>query len=70
MVVGIALLGVITASVASWFVRLTNSRKETEDDAEDAQRDRQIAQMQEEIASLHSKLDVLLKESKNRRKKD
>ena len=70
MVVGIALLGVITASVASWFVTLTNSRNDSDHQEEDAQRDREIVEMRQEIASLHSKLDALLKESKTRRKKD
>jgi len=52
MVVGISLIGVVTASVAAWFVRLTTAESDERDEAS-------IAKNEQEIRRLHDKMDVL-----------
>jgi voltage-gated potassium channel len=52
MVVGISLIGVVTASVAAWFVRLTTAEADERDEAS-------IAKNEHEIGRLHDKIDVL-----------
>ncbi len=61
MIVGIALLGVVTASVAAWFVRLTGTKKDeaTSDDATQHGESGEPA-LHERIASLEDKIDRLL----------
>lgn len=52
MVLGISLIGVVTASVAAWFVRLTTAESEEREEAS-------IAKNEQEIRRLHLKIDVL-----------
>lgn len=53
MLIGIALIGVVTASVAAWFVRATSSQDDAEDDARD---DATALRVQE----LETKIDRIL----------
>ncbi|WP_291378322.1 potassium channel family protein [Demequina sp.] len=52
MVLGISLIGVVTATVAAWFVRLTTAESEEREEAS-------IAKNEQEIGRLHDKIDVL-----------
>lgn len=52
MVLGISLIGVVTASVAAWFVRLTTAESDEREEAS-------IAKNEQEIGRLHLKIDVL-----------
>jgi len=56
MLVGIALIGVVTASVAAWFVSLTSSMDEEDDDVRDARDDA----MAQRVVDLEAKIDRLL----------
>lgn len=56
MLVGIALIGVVTASVAAWFVSLTSSQ----DDADDDVRDTRDDAMAQRVVNLEAKIDRLL----------
>ncbi|WP_062202001.1 potassium channel family protein [Demequina salsinemoris] len=68
MLLGIALIGVVTASVAAWFVSVTAGEDEEKRDAEEASRDERAfkaaEQRQEELAArigaLEAKIDALL----------
>ncbi|MDN4472554.1 potassium channel family protein [Demequina zhanjiangensis] len=68
MLLGIALIGVVTASVAAWFVSVTSGDEEEKRDAEEADRDMEALQIAEErqaemlgrIQTLEAKIDVLL----------
>ncbi len=53
MVIGIALIGVVTASVAAWFVRLTQGEEEAEDDA-------RHAELRERLLALEAKINRLV----------
>lgn len=56
MLVGIALIGVVTASVAAWFVSLTAANDEAEDDVRDTRDDA----MAQRVVDLDAKIDRLL----------
>jgi voltage-gated potassium channel len=56
MLVGIALIGVVTASVAAWFVSLTSSMDEEDDDVRDVRDDA----MAQRVVDLEAKIDRLL----------
>jgi voltage-gated potassium channel len=62
MVAGIALLGVITASIASWFVENVreSGREVAREVAVDAERtEAQLAAVLAELQALHARLDAL-----------
>lgn len=59
MVVGISIIGVVTASVAAWFVRLTTAEEEAEDD----ERHDDLA---ERITRLEQKIDLLVERGDER----
>ena len=52
MLVGISLIGVVTASVAAWFVRLTTVESDEREEAS-------VAKNEQEIRRLHEKIDVM-----------
>lgn len=56
MLLGIALIGVVTASVAAWFISLTSP----DDAQEDADRDDRASDMSHRVVELESKIDRLL----------
>lgn len=56
MLVGIALIGVVTASVAAWFVSLTSKQ----DDADAQERDERDDAMGQRVIELESKIDMLI----------
>lgn len=56
MLIGIALIGVVTASVAAWFVSLTSSQEEADDDARDSRDDA----MAQRVIELEAKIDHLI----------
>jgi len=60
MIVGIALLGVVTASVAAWFVRLTGDREDEEKAAQSAAADADVARLESKVERLEAKIDRLL----------
>ncbi len=63
MVVGIALLGVVTASVAAWFVRLTTQEEEQQAEQNaGAKRTKgtEVARLRDRVESLEAKIDRLL----------
>lgn len=57
MLVGIALIGVVTASVAAWFVALTSGGEEERDEAREVSRHEEL---QSQVAALEAKVDQLL----------
>lgn len=60
MVIGIALLGIVTASVAAWFVQLTTADKDQREEASIAKNEREIKRLHKKIDTLESKIDALL----------
>ncbi len=66
MVVGISLIGVVTASVAAWFVRLTTAESDERDEASIAKNEHEIRRLHDKIDVLEEKIDTLLS-SKNAR---
>ncbi|WP_430868956.1 potassium channel family protein [Demequina aurantiaca] len=56
MLLGIALIGVVTASVAAWFVSLTSTQDEASDDVRDTRDDA----MAQRVVDLEAKIDRLL----------
>lgn len=58
MLSGIALLGVVTASVASWFVGRVAEAARAEDDAEDAELLGQVRELAEEVRQLRAELSA------------
>ncbi|WNM25545.1 potassium channel family protein [Demequina capsici] len=68
MLLGIALIGVVTASVAAWFVSVTAGEDDDKREAEEADRDRHALEVAERrqtemltrIQTLEAKIDVLL----------
>lgn len=63
MVVGIALIGVVTASVAAWFVRLTTARGEQEEVATMEKNAAEIRRLSRKVESLEKKIDILVERS-------
>jgi voltage-gated potassium channel len=63
MVVGIALIGVVTASVAAWFVRLTTERGEREGEASLEKNAAEIRRLSHKVESLEEKIDLLVEKS-------
>ncbi len=60
MVVGISLIGVVTASVAAWFVRLTTAESDERDEASIAKNEQEIGRLHDKIDALEAKIDRLL----------
>jgi voltage-gated potassium channel len=60
MVVGISLIGVVTASVAAWFVRLTTAESDERDEASIAKNEYEIGRLHEKIDVLETKIDKIL----------
>lgn len=60
MVVGISLIGVVTASVAAWFIRLTTAESDERDEASTAKNAREIGRLQGKVDALEAKIDRLL----------
>lgn len=62
MVVGVAVLGVVTATVATWFLRVTSAqeRQDAEDDA--ARLDRDSQALSAKVEALEAKIDRLLEQ--------
>ncbi len=60
MVVGISLIGVVTASVAAWFVRLTTAESDERDEASIAKNEHEIGRLHDKIDALEAKIDRLL----------
>lgn len=60
MVIGIALLGIVTASVAAWFVQLTTADKDQREKASTAKNEREIKRLHKKIDNLEGKIDALL----------
>jgi voltage-gated potassium channel len=60
MFIGIALIGVVTASVAAWLVSLTSSQEEAVEEAEDDVRDQRDDAMARRVIELEAKIDLLL----------
>ncbi len=60
MLVGIALIGVVTASVAAWFVSMTSSQDDSDNDERDEERDTRDDAMATRVVELESKIDRLL----------
>ena len=60
MVIGIALLGIVTASVAAWFVQLTSAAKDQREEASIAKNEREIKRLHKKIDGLEAKIDALL----------
>ncbi|MBC7298317.1 MAG: potassium channel family protein [Demequina sp.] len=60
MVLGISLIGVITASVAAWFVRLTTAESDERDEASIAKNEQEIGRLHDKIDVLQEKIDTLL----------
>lgn len=63
MVVGISLLGVVTASVAAWFVRLTSAEQDRKDKASVAKNEREIKKLHAKVDELQAKIDLLVERS-------
>ncbi|MDN4476847.1 potassium channel family protein [Demequina sp. SYSU T00192] len=60
MLLGIALIGIVTASVAAWFVSLTQGEEEQRDDArEEAREEVTRQQLLSRIGDLEAKLDEI-----------
>jgi voltage-gated potassium channel len=66
MVVGISLIGVITASVAAWFVRLTTAKSDQRGEASIAKNEQEIALLHHKIDTLEHKIDTLLDQRSTR----
>jgi len=66
MVVGISLIGVVTASVAAWFVRLTTAESDQRDEASIAKNEQEIGRLHDKIDTLQEKIDILLDEQEPR----
>ncbi len=64
MIVGISLLGVVTASVAAWFVRLTSVDKDKKDKASIAKNEREIKKLHGKVDELQAKIDVLVERTR------
>jgi voltage-gated potassium channel len=60
MVLGISLIGVVTASVAAWFVRLTTAASEEREEASIAKNELEIKRLHLKIDALEAKIDRLL----------
>ncbi len=60
MVLGISLIGVVTASVAAWFVRLTTAESDERGEASAANNAREIGRLHGKIDALEDKIDRLL----------
>ena len=60
MVLGISLIGVVTASVAAWFVRLTTAESEEREEASIAKNEKEIGRLHDKIDLLEEKIDRLL----------
>jgi voltage-gated potassium channel len=60
MVLGISLIGVVTASVAAWFVRLTTAESDERDEASIAKNEQEIGRLHDKIDALEVKIDRLL----------
>jgi voltage-gated potassium channel len=58
MVGGIALLGVVTAAVASWFVGRVTEAAQAQDDADDAALRAEVRSLAEEVRALRAELQV------------
>ncbi len=63
MLVGVAVFGVATASVAAWFVRLTSATSEKKEAASVAHNARELKKLHHKVASLEEKIDVLVERS-------
>ncbi|MCB2414045.1 potassium channel family protein [Demequina sp. TTPB684] len=61
MVLGISLIGVVTASVAAWFVRLTTAESDERDEASIAKNEQEIKRLHDKIDALETKIDRALK---------
>ena len=57
---GISLIGVVTASVAAWFVRLTTAESDERDEASAAKNEHEIGRLHGKIDALEAKIDRLL----------
>ncbi len=64
MLVGIALIGVVTASVAAWFVQLTSG---SDDEAGEAREVGRHEELQDQVAALEAKIDALLENQRRER---
>jgi voltage-gated potassium channel len=58
MLGGIALLGVVTAAVASWFVGRVAEAAQAQDDADDAALLAQVRELAEEVRALRAELSA------------
>lgn len=54
MIVGISLLGVVTASIASWFVSHTTTPQEDENSREESNLEREVKMLREQVSELTS----------------
>lgn len=66
MLVGISLIGVVTASVAAWFVRLTTAESDARDEASVAKNEEQIRGLHDKVDALQDKLDALIDERRSK----
>ena len=60
MVLGISLIGVVTASVAAWFMRLTTAESDERDEASIAKNEQEIRRLHDKIDALEVKIDRLI----------
>lgn len=60
VVTGIAILGVVTASVAAWFVRLTSAKTEAKALSGEVRGEVEERRLEARVASLEAKIDQLL----------
>jgi len=63
MLVGVAVFGVATASVAAWFVRLTSATSEKKEAESAARNASELKKLRHKVSSLEEKLDVLVERS-------
>lgn len=66
MVVGISLIGVVTASVAAWFVRLTTAESNEREEASIAKNEHEIGRLHHKVDALEDKIDRLLASHESR----
>lgn len=64
MVVGISIIGIVTASVAAWFVRMTTAESDAQNEASIAKNEAEIKKLHTKIDALEAKLDRVLEQGK------
>ncbi|WP_203657138.1 ion channel [Demequina activiva] len=67
MLLGIALIGVVTASVAAWFVSVTSGEGDREEEQREVDRH---SELQERIDRLEAKIDRLVESASDERRSD